>query len=177
MGSLARKMRLGGRRAVRPPRISKRKAQLAPVLHFQSRSVTSQAMDASKTARLTAPRIARTPTDRRLQELWWRHPNRLDYEGIDTPLAEAKKSVSGTTKITERPTVQPARIPAKPAIKAKVTFATGANPNKPYQFEYQVIDLDKLITSHTVRLEPDERYPKGAWLMRVGNSTKRGCLG
>ena len=149
MGSLSRKMRLGGRRRVA------RKPSDAPTLHFQARPITSQAVDVAKAARLTAPQIARTPTGRRLQQLWWEHPNHLDYEGIDTPLAAKEPAM-------ERPAVEAAvRIPAKPTLNAKITFATGANPNRPYQFEYQVIDLDDLITSHTVRLEPDERYPKG----------------
>ena len=145
MAKLGGKKRVGGRRTEAPRR------------HFQNRSLTSQATDASKKARLTAPRIARSATDRRLQELWWRHPNRLDYEGVDT----GSREPIPTKKVAERLVIEAAGIPGKPNVESKITFATGANPNKPFQFEYQVIDLDKLITSHNVRLEPDKRFPKG----------------
>ena len=42
-----------------------------------------------------------------------------------------------------------------------LTSATGANPNKPYSLRLKVVDLDNLITSHTVALDKDPRYPAG----------------
>jgi len=42
------------------------------------------ARDRLTTAARVAPAVARTEADLKLQQQWFRHPNRLDFEGVDT---------------------------------------------------------------------------------------------
>jgi N12 class adenine-specific DNA methylase len=71
-------------RLVRPSRAS-------PSKQFKGRPLTSQAIDLARQAKLIAPVVATTPSEKRLQELWRQHPNRFDYEGVDTPGGKLSK--------------------------------------------------------------------------------------
>lgn len=42
-------------------------------------------LDQKRKAERVAPAAARTPEDVKLQEEWYRSPNQMDFEGIDTP--------------------------------------------------------------------------------------------
>ena len=57
----------------------------SPRQWFKIRPAPNRAIDLARQAKLIAPADAKTPTERRLQELWFRSPNRMDFEDVDTP--------------------------------------------------------------------------------------------
>ncbi len=50
-------------------------------------------LDAKRTAKTVAPAIAKTEADLKLQQRWFKHPNQLDFEGVDTKKAKPKARI------------------------------------------------------------------------------------
>ena len=96
------------------------------------------------TSKDVVPKIRVTERDKFLYQRWLHNPNLLDVEGVDTA-----------------PGLRNPTLVVDASLSNDVTFATGANPNKPFSFRLKVVPLENLITSHTVTLDKDPRYPDG----------------
>jgi len=72
---------------------------------FEGRPLTNRVIDLARQAKLIAPAEAQTPTDKRLQELWFRSPSKMDFEGVDTQGGEAasKAPISNVRAAALRP--------------------------------------------------------------------------
>ncbi len=102
------------------------------------------AQDRRITSDFLIPKRRISEREKRLYDRWRQDPSRFDVEGVDTGAEFREERLQET---------------AKP--RGVITSATGANPSKPYSFRLKVADLDDLITSHTVTLDKDPRYPPG----------------
>ena len=118
-----------------PPLLSRR---------FRTQTKRGAARDRRVTAEVLIPKTPISDRDKLLYQRWLRDPSRIDVEGVDTA-----------------PGFRDERLPVNAKPRDVLTSATGANPNKPYSLRLKVVDLDNLITSHTVALDKDPRYPAG----------------